>query len=80
MNCQAWIKYAELERSLSETDRARALFELAIRQPSLDMPELLWKVLEFMFLANFRFVKHALHINSMDVMILFIFDLMTGIY
>ncbi|KAK2664401.1 hypothetical protein Ddye_002975 [Dipteronia dyeriana] len=38
-NCYAWSKYAELERSLSETDRARAIFELAIAQPALDMPE-----------------------------------------
>lgn len=43
-NCYAWSKYAELERSLSETERARAIFELAIAQPALDMPELLWKV------------------------------------
>ncbi|KAE8693877.1 Crooked neck-like protein 1 [Hibiscus syriacus] len=42
-NCYAWSKYAELERSLSETERARAIFELAITQPALDMPELLWK-------------------------------------
>jgi len=43
-NCYAWSKYAELERSLVETERARAIFELAISQPALDMPELLWKV------------------------------------
>ncbi|KAM7494323.1 hypothetical protein LguiB_028932 [Lonicera macranthoides] len=42
-NCYAWSKYAELERSLSETERTRAIFELAIAQPALDMPELLWK-------------------------------------
>lgn len=42
-NCYAWSKYAELERSLSETERARAIFELAIAQAALDMPELLWK-------------------------------------
>ncbi|CAN4095215.1 unnamed protein product [Withania somnifera] len=42
-NCYAWSKFAELERSLYETERARAIFELAIDQPSLDMPELLWK-------------------------------------
>jgi hypothetical protein len=29
---------------LGETERARALFELAISQLELDMPELLWKV------------------------------------
>ncbi|PKI51639.1 hypothetical protein CRG98_027941 [Punica granatum] len=42
-NCYAWSKYAELERSLSETERARAIFELAISQSALDMPEVLWK-------------------------------------
>ncbi|XP_021890942.1 crooked neck-like protein 1 [Carica papaya] len=42
-NCYAWSKYAELERSLCEMERARAIFELAIAQPALDMPELLWK-------------------------------------
>lgn len=54
-NCYAWIKYAELERSLAETERARALFELAIDQPALDMPELLWKVLGSLLLANIRY-------------------------
>ncbi|KAI7990504.1 L-ascorbate peroxidase 2, cytosolic [Camellia lanceoleosa] len=39
-NCYAWSKYAELERSLSETERARCIFELAIAQLALDMPEL----------------------------------------
>ncbi|XP_031125811.1 crooked neck-like protein 1 [Ipomoea triloba] len=42
-NCYAWTKFAELEKSLDETERARAIFELAIDQPALDMPELLWK-------------------------------------
>ncbi|KAF4549531.1 Pre-mRNA-splicing factor clf1-like protein [Elsinoe fawcettii] len=42
-NCQAWIKFAELERGLDDVDRARAIFELAVDQPQLDMPELLWK-------------------------------------
>lgn len=42
-SCYAWSKYAELERSLSETERARAIFELATAQLALDMPELLWK-------------------------------------
>jgi hypothetical protein len=31
------------EQTLSETDRCRALFELAVNQPLLDMPETLWK-------------------------------------
>lgn len=43
-NVTAWVRYADLERSLGETERCRALFELAITQPLLDMPEALWKV------------------------------------
>lgn len=42
-NCQAWIKFAELERGLDDLERTRAIFELAVSQPILDMPELLWK-------------------------------------
>ncbi|KXS18003.1 pre-mRNA-splicing factor clf1 [Gonapodya prolifera JEL478] len=42
-NCYAWIKYAELERMLGDTDRARGIFEIAVQQPTLDMPEVLWK-------------------------------------
>ena len=42
-NTQAWIKFAELERGLDDLDRVRAIFELAVEQQSLDMPELLWK-------------------------------------
>nr|GEZ60285.1 crooked neck-like protein 1 [Tanacetum cinerariifolium] len=42
-SCYAWCKDAELERSLNETERARAIFELTIAQPALYMPELLWK-------------------------------------
>lgn len=37
------MKFSDLEKSLAEYDRARYLFELAIEQPVLDMPELLWK-------------------------------------
>uniref|UniRef100_A0A673B4Y0 Crooked neck pre-mRNA splicing factor 1 n=1 Tax=Sphaeramia orbicularis TaxID=375764 RepID=A0A673B4Y0_9TELE len=42
-NCTTWIKFAELETILGDMDRARAIFELAIGQPRLDMPEVLWK-------------------------------------
>ncbi|EFJ49177.1 hypothetical protein VOLCADRAFT_59517, partial [Volvox carteri f. nagariensis] len=42
-NVGAWVRYADLERSLGETERCRALFELAIAQSLLDMPEALWK-------------------------------------
>lgn len=40
---QAWISFSELERGLDDTERARAIFELAVEQPVLDMPELVWK-------------------------------------
>ncbi|KAK3362874.1 hypothetical protein B0T25DRAFT_20918 [Lasiosphaeria hispida] len=42
-NCQTWIKWAELERGLDDLDRTRSIFELAINQPVLDMPEVVWK-------------------------------------
>ncbi|KAI0208053.1 Crooked neck-like protein 1 [Lamellibrachia satsuma] len=42
-NCTTWMKYCELETILGDLDRARAIFELAIGQPKLDMPEVLWK-------------------------------------
>lgn len=38
-NCTTWIKFAELETILGDAERARAIFELAIGQPRLDMPE-----------------------------------------
>nr|POE47501.1 pre-mrna-splicing factor clf1 [Quercus suber] len=42
-NCGAWIRFAELERGLDDAARCRAIFDLAVQQPALDMPELLWK-------------------------------------
>ncbi|EGO00310.1 hypothetical protein SERLA73DRAFT_160233 [Serpula lacrymans var. lacrymans S7.3] len=42
-NSTAWIKYAELETALEDFARAEAIFELGVSQPSLSMPEILWK-------------------------------------
>ncbi|XP_026478557.1 protein crooked neck-like [Ctenocephalides felis] len=42
-NCITWMKFAELECLLGDIERSRAIYELAINQPRLDMPELLWK-------------------------------------
>ncbi|TPX67511.1 hypothetical protein SpCBS45565_g03728 [Spizellomyces sp. 'palustris'] len=42
-NCYAWIKYAELEKMLGDVERSRGIFEIAVEQPLLDMPEVLWK-------------------------------------
>ncbi|XP_002125953.2 crooked neck-like protein 1 [Ciona intestinalis] len=42
-NCSTWWRFAELESLLGDTDRARAIYEIAVAQPRLDMPEVLWK-------------------------------------
>jgi len=42
-NCAGWIEWAELERGLDDVDRARAIFDMGVAQPALDMPEVLWK-------------------------------------
>ncbi|KAF8513591.1 protein prenylyltransferase [Hysterangium stoloniferum] len=43
-NAPAWIKFAELETTLQDLPRTRAIYELALSQPQgLSMPELLWK-------------------------------------
>lgn len=42
-NCVTWMKFAELETLLGDINRARAIYELAVDQSRLDMPELLWK-------------------------------------
>jgi crooked neck len=39
----AWKEYAELERGLEDTERARAIYETALEQDILDMPDMLWK-------------------------------------
>jgi crooked neck len=42
-DCTTWTRYAALEQQLEEDERCRGIYELAIGQPLLDMPELLWK-------------------------------------
>ncbi|POY71847.1 hypothetical protein BMF94_5208 [Rhodotorula taiwanensis] len=42
-NASAWIKFTELESVVGEYDRVRAIYELAVDQPAMDMPELIWK-------------------------------------
>ncbi|GJM99223.1 hypothetical protein PR202_ga16305 [Eleusine coracana subsp. coracana] len=42
-NSYAWRRYAELEKRLDESDRARSVYELAVAQPALDTPEVIWK-------------------------------------
>ena len=38
-NCSTWCRYAELETLLGDVDRARGVYEIAIAQDRLDMPE-----------------------------------------
>jgi crooked neck len=42
-NVSAWKALAQLETNCGEIARARGVYELAVSQPVLDMPELLWK-------------------------------------
>ncbi|CCA67446.1 probable protein CCN1-putative cell cycle control protein [Serendipita indica DSM 11827] len=42
-NAGAWIAFASLENALQDIARARAVYELGVGQPTLAMPELLWK-------------------------------------
>ena len=40
-DCNTWCRYAELETMLGDTNRARALYEIAINEEKLDMPEVI---------------------------------------
>lgn len=42
-NCSSWLRFAELETALGEYERARKIYEIAISQDRLDMPEVIWK-------------------------------------
>jgi len=42
-NCKMWIQFATLEAMLNDIERSRGIYELAIAQPRLDMPEFMWK-------------------------------------
>lgn len=65
--CTAWAKFAELERTLGEAERARAIYELAISQPLLDMPELLWKAyIDFEIAEGEREHARALYERLLD--------------
>merc|ERR1711892_1588126 len=58
-NVQTWMKFAELETLLGDVDRSRALYELAINQPRLDMPERTQHVKVWLSFAQFELqVEH----------------------
>ena len=56
-DCGAWIDFAELEASLGEAERARAIFELAVDQPVLDAPEAVWKAYIDFEIAEGEYVR-----------------------
>lgn len=42
-SAKAWTSYAQFEAALDETERARAIYQLAVQQENMEMPELVWK-------------------------------------
>ncbi|KAJ5794183.1 RNA-processing protein HAT helix [Penicillium paradoxum] len=42
-NSESWLNFANLELELDDSERARAIYELGIEQPTLEMPERVWK-------------------------------------
>ena len=42
-NVTTWVKFAQLESLLGETERADQIYEVAVSQERLDMPEVVWK-------------------------------------
>lgn len=63
-NCTSWIKFAELETILGDIERARAIYELAISQPRLDMPEV--RILSWIEFCFRHFSRNILddHLNK----------------
>lgn len=59
-NCVTWMKFAELENLLGDVDRVRSIFELAVSQQRLNMPEILWKAyIDFeVSLSNFAAARN----------------------
>jgi len=42
-NPKPWIKWGEWEKSIDELERYRAIFDLAINNTIISMPETVWK-------------------------------------
>lgn len=59
-NCTTWVKFAELEGILGENERAEGIFEIAVDQPRLDMPEIVWKAYIDFQIENEEFEKARL--------------------
>ena len=69
-NAIIWIKYAELEDILGNIDRSRAIYHLAMKQPMIDMPEVLHKsFIHFQIEQGeyeVRHIPHSLPCDSSD--------------
>ncbi|VDK31172.1 unnamed protein product [Gongylonema pulchrum] len=59
-NSSTWIKFAEMETILGDVERARAILALAVKQPALDMPEVILSAV-----ANFSMIAMAVALSSM---------------
>ena len=61
-NCTTWCRYAELETLLGDLERARGIYEIAIRQQRLDMPEVraLLNFLVFFFVFRLSSISNSL--------------------
>lgn len=58
----AWIMFAELESSLHEDERSRAVHELALSQNVLNKPEVLWMhYIDFEISTGDREAAHKLY-------------------
>ena len=44
-NWTTWMKFAELEGTLEDTEWVRAIYKSVVSQSSLEMPEIVWKAL-----------------------------------
>lgn len=56
-NPWAWVDFAELEAILGENERAEGIFQIAIDQPLLQTPEVVWKKFIDFHIENQEFNK-----------------------
>ena len=55
--CDAWLGFIELEKSLEELTRCSALYELAVKAPSIERPEIIWKA----------YIDHYIELENWDM-------------
>lgn len=73
-NCKMWIQFATLEAMLNDSERARGIYELAICQPRLDMPEYMWKsYIDFEVSCVLLFLFLFICLDIIDVLFVYLF-------